>query len=97
MAVTTARRSVPTHRTRRQPSSGRSSSTPTRVSLTTSRVTLTRARYEALAAAGKIPASLAKLLPPASEYKGVQFATVEQITKASAVVVKHWDTMVGGM
>jgi putative spermidine/putrescine transport system substrate-binding protein len=55
------------------------------------------ARYEALAAAGKIPASLSKLLPPASEYQGVRFATVEQITKASAVVVKHWDTMVGGM
>ena len=55
------------------------------------------ARYNALAAAGKIPASLAKLLPPASEYKGVRFATVEQIAKASAVVVKNWDTMVGGM
>ncbi len=54
------------------------------------------ARYTAMAAAGKIPASLAKLLPPASEYDGVRFATVEQIAKASALVVKNWDSMVGG-
>ena len=54
------------------------------------------ARYTAMAAAGKIPASLAKLLPPASEYDGVRFPTVEQIAKASALVVENWDSMVGG-
>jgi len=54
------------------------------------------ARYTAMAAAGKIPASLAALLPPASDYSGVQFATVDQITKASAIVVANWDSMVGG-
>lgn len=54
------------------------------------------ARYNALAKAGKIPAALAKNLPPASEYAHVQFATVEQIAKASAIVVSKWDSMVGG-
>jgi putative spermidine/putrescine transport system substrate-binding protein len=54
------------------------------------------ARYAALAAAGKIPASLSKKLPPASQYAGVRFPTVAQITKASEIVVKNWDSMVGG-
>lgn len=54
------------------------------------------ARYNALAAAGKIPSSLAAQLPPASEYQGAQFPTVAQITKASAVAVANWDKMVGG-
>lgn len=54
------------------------------------------ARYNALAAAGKIPASLASKLPPASEYVGAKFPTVDQITKASAVCVQYWDSMVGG-
>jgi putative spermidine/putrescine transport system substrate-binding protein len=54
------------------------------------------ARYTALAAAGKIPASLAALLPAASEYAGVQFPNLDQITKASATVTQYWDSMVGG-
>jgi putative spermidine/putrescine transport system substrate-binding protein len=54
------------------------------------------ARYEAMAKAGKIPASLANLLPPASEYTNVHFPTVAQISKAAAIVVKNWDSMVGG-
>ncbi len=54
------------------------------------------ARYAAMAAAGKIPASLSKRLPPASQYTGVKFPTVAQIQKASAIVVKNWDSMVGG-
>jgi putative spermidine/putrescine transport system substrate-binding protein len=54
------------------------------------------ARYEALANAGKIPASLSALLPPASEYVGVQFPNLDQINKASAYVVANWDKMVGG-
>ncbi len=55
------------------------------------------ARYAALAAAGKIPASLAKDLPPASEYAGLRFPTLAQINKASAIVVANWDSMVGGV
>jgi putative spermidine/putrescine transport system substrate-binding protein len=54
------------------------------------------ARYNAMAAKGKIPASLAKLLPPASQYTDVRFPTVQQISKASAIVVENWDSMVGG-
>ena len=55
------------------------------------------ARYAAMAAAGKIPPSLAKALPPASEYAGLHFPTLAQINKASAVVVANWDKMVGGV
>jgi len=55
------------------------------------------ARYAAMAAAGKIPASLAKDLPPASEYAGLHFPTLAQINKASAIVVANWDKMVGGV
>ena len=39
------------------------------------------ARYAAMAAAGKIPASLSKKLPPASQYAACRFPTVAQITK----------------
>jgi hypothetical protein len=49
-----------------------------------------------MAAKGKIPASLAKLLPPASQYTNVRFPTVAQISRASAIVVENWDSMVGG-
>lgn len=54
------------------------------------------ARYAALAAANKIPASLAALLPSASEYAGVQFPNLDQINKASATVTQFWNSMVGG-
>jgi putative spermidine/putrescine transport system substrate-binding protein len=54
------------------------------------------ARYAAMAKAGKIPASLSRHLPPASQYQNVQFASVAQIAKASAIVVENWDSMVGG-
>jgi len=54
------------------------------------------ARYQALVAAGKVPAALAAELPTAAEYAGTQFATLAQITKASALCVKYWDSMVGG-
>ena len=55
------------------------------------------ARYTAMAAAGKIPAALAKKLPSASEYRGLKFPTLAQINKASAIVVANWDSMVGGV
>jgi putative spermidine/putrescine transport system substrate-binding protein len=54
------------------------------------------ARYQALANANKIPASLSALLPAASEYVGVKFPNLDQINKASAYVVANWNTMVGG-
>jgi putative spermidine/putrescine transport system substrate-binding protein len=60
------------------------------------------ARYASMLAAGKIPASLiAKLqaagVPTAADYAGAQFATLDQITKASALCVANWDKMVGGV
>jgi putative spermidine/putrescine transport system substrate-binding protein len=55
------------------------------------------ARYEALVSAGKVPASLSAELPTAAEYAGTQFATLDQITKASALCVANWDKMVGGV
>jgi len=55
------------------------------------------ARYEALVKAGKVPASLAAQLPTAAEYAGTQFATLDQITKASNLCVANWDKMVGGV
>ena len=55
------------------------------------------ARYSAMAKAGKIPASLAKLLPPGERVRRMSGSpTVAQIAKASAIVVKNWDSMVGG-
>jgi putative spermidine/putrescine transport system substrate-binding protein len=54
------------------------------------------ARYTAMAAANAIPASLAALLPSASQYTGVQFPNLDQITKASATVTQYWNSMVGG-
>lgn len=54
------------------------------------------ARYADLAARGKIPESLAKQLPPASQYKGVKFPNQAQTKKAAAVVAAHWQSMVGG-
>lgn len=54
------------------------------------------ARYADLAKRGKVPKSLAKRLPPASSYKTVKFATLAQITKASAVLNAQWASKVGG-
>jgi putative spermidine/putrescine transport system substrate-binding protein len=53
------------------------------------------ARYADLAKRGKIPASLAKKLPPASSYKGVHFATNAQVTKAQALLTKQWTAKMG--
>ena len=54
------------------------------------------ARYADLVARHKIPASLQKLLPPASQYAGVKFASAAQQAKAAAMVAKNWQSMVGG-
>jgi putative spermidine/putrescine transport system substrate-binding protein len=53
------------------------------------------ARYLNLASTGKIPASLAAKLPPASAYASATFATPEQITKAGAVVQAEWGSKMG--
>ncbi len=53
------------------------------------------ARYAALAAAGKIPASLQALLPPASEYAGVVFPNQSQTTAAAAKLASGWSAAMG--
>ena len=54
------------------------------------------ARYQALTAAGKVPADLAAKLPPASEYANVKFPSLAQLTAASAVVAQKWGPEVLG-
>lgn len=48
------------------------------------------ARFADLAARGKIPAKLAAKLPPSAAYAPVKFATLDQITKAAAVLQEQW-------
>ncbi|HEV7604984.1 MAG TPA: ABC transporter substrate-binding protein [Candidatus Limnocylindrales bacterium] len=49
-------------------------------------------RYEAMQAAGKIPADLAAKLP---DTKGAVLPTLDQITAATAAITKGWPTTVG--
>jgi putative spermidine/putrescine transport system substrate-binding protein len=51
-------------------------------------------RYNDLAAAGKIPSSLASKLPPAAGYKKAQFPSVAQQNKAAKVVAAQWASKV---
>ena len=53
------------------------------------------ARYDDLASKGLIPPSLAKLLPPASEYKGIVFPNVAQTDKAASVLAAKWGPLMG--
>ncbi len=53
-------------------------------------------RYEDLARRGKIPAAVAKKMPPASAYAHAQFPTIAQTNKAAAVVQAQWGTKVVG-
>jgi putative spermidine/putrescine transport system substrate-binding protein len=53
------------------------------------------ARYGDLAKRGKVPASLAKKLPAASNYKNVHFASNAQQTKALNLVTKQWTAKMG--
>jgi putative spermidine/putrescine transport system substrate-binding protein len=48
------------------------------------------ARYLDLAATHKIPASLARRLPPAIAYKQVKFATLKQLAAASKILQEQW-------
>jgi putative spermidine/putrescine transport system substrate-binding protein len=54
------------------------------------------ARYLDLAKRGKIPANLAKRLPPASSYQHVKFASLSQIATASQVMNEQWGPKVLG-
>ena len=54
------------------------------------------ARYLDLAAKHKIPASLTRRLPPASAYKNVEFATLEQVNAAEKVLQEQWGPKMGG-
>jgi putative spermidine/putrescine transport system substrate-binding protein len=53
------------------------------------------ARYLDLAKRKKIPAALAKRLPPAAAYKNVTFATLAQIANANKVLTSEWDAKMG--
>ena len=53
-------------------------------------------RYQDLAKRGKIPAGIAKQMPPASAYAHAQFPTIAQSNKAAAVVQAKWGPKVVG-
>lgn len=53
------------------------------------------ARYLDLAKRGKIPAALAKKLPPAASYKHVKFASLKQVTAAATVLQQQWHAKMG--
>ena len=53
------------------------------------------ARFNAMVAAGKVPADLLAALPPAEAYTRAVFPTVEQQTANKAVVSGQWDAVVG--
>jgi putative spermidine/putrescine transport system substrate-binding protein len=54
------------------------------------------ARFQDMSKRGVVPKSLLAKLPPAQDYKTVKFATVAQITKASAVLASDWGPKVLG-
>lgn len=53
------------------------------------------ARFNAMAAAGKIPADLLEALPPAESYEAAVFPTIDQVNANKAAVVEGWDATVG--
>jgi putative spermidine/putrescine transport system substrate-binding protein len=52
-------------------------------------------RFNALAAAGKIPAEMLAALPPADAYAKAVFPTIEQQNAAKAIITSQWDAVVG--
>jgi putative spermidine/putrescine transport system substrate-binding protein len=54
-------------------------------------------RFNAMSAAGKIPAELLAKLPPAEAYAKAVFPTVEQQGENKAVVTGDWDKVVGAV
>lgn len=53
------------------------------------------ARFNAMAAAGKIPQELLDALPPAASYEAAYFPTVEEVDGNKKAVVDGWDATVG--
>lgn len=53
------------------------------------------ARFNAMAAAGKIPAELMEALPPAAAYEAAVFPTIDQVNANKAAVTGGWDATVG--
>lgn len=53
------------------------------------------ARFNAMAAAGKIPADLLEALPPAESYEAAYFPTLEEVDANKAAVTGGWDATVG--
>ena len=53
------------------------------------------ARFNAMAAAGKIPQDLLDALPPAAAYEAAYFPTLEEVDANKAAVTGGWDAVVG--
>ena len=53
------------------------------------------ARFNAMAAAGKIPQELLDALPPAESYEAAYFPTLEEVDANKAAVTAGWDATVG--
>ncbi len=53
------------------------------------------ARFNAMAAAGKIPQDLMDALPPAASYEAAYFPTLDEVDTNKAAVTGGWDTVVG--
>ncbi|MDO9637097.1 MAG: ABC transporter substrate-binding protein [Pseudotabrizicola sp.] len=53
------------------------------------------ARFNAMAAADKLPADLMEALPPAESYEAAYFPTLEEVDANKAAVVGGWDATVG--
>ncbi len=53
------------------------------------------ARFNAMAAAGKIPQELLDALPPAASYEAAYFPTLEEVDANKAAVTGGWDAVVG--
>ncbi|UJW74180.1 ABC transporter substrate-binding protein [Rhizobium sp. SL42] len=53
------------------------------------------ARFNAMSAAGKIPADLLAKLPPAESYAKAYFPTLEEVDANKAAVTGAWDSVVG--
>ena len=53
------------------------------------------ARFNAMAAAGKIPQDLLDALPPAASYEAAYFPTLDEVNANKAAVTAGWDATVG--
>jgi putative spermidine/putrescine transport system substrate-binding protein len=53
------------------------------------------ARFNAMAAAGKIPADLLEALPPAESYEAAYFPTLAEVDANKIAVTEGWDAVVG--